>query len=451
MLSVILRIRIMIRTLLVLTILAPATFAQSAKDAADNWHQWRGPDATGVSRSGKPPVEWSESKNIQWKIEVPGDGSSVPIIWGDKVFITSAVNTGKVDPSLPAPEDQKKKPSNPFNVKNPNTSFEYTTFCFDRNAGKQLWKDVAIEKIPHEGVHRDNDFASASPTTDGQRLWVWFGSAGLYCYDLSGKQLWKKQFGEVRMGALLGEGSSPVFHKGKLILVRDSAEQSYIMCLDASTGDEIWRKSRDEGNAWATPRVVTHSGKTQVVMPGTNAIRSYDIENGDIIWQCSGLTSNAIPCPVVDGDVVYCMTGYKGHKVMAVPLSSKGSLSGDKIVWSGTKGTPYIASPVLYAGRLYFNKSLQNILTCLDAKTGEEVIGQTRLPTTGIYASPVAASGHIYFTDRKGTTIVLESGDVLDIVAENKLDERFDSSGAIAGNQLFLRGARHLYCIAETP
>ncbi len=399
---------------------------------------------------GSPPIQWSESKNIQWKVPIDGDGSSVPIIWGNKVFVTTAINTGKVDPERVAPEDQEMKPSNPFKVRNPNTTFAYTTICLNRTNGKELWRDVGVEKVPHEGVHRDNDFASASPTTDGERLWVWFGSAGLFCYDLDGKQLWKKQFGEVKMGALLGEGCSPVHHKGRLILVRDCQQQSYILCLDATTGDEIWRKKRDEGNGWATPLVVERGGQTQIIMPGTKAIRSYDLANGDLIWQCEGLTKNCIPCPVVDGDVVYCMTGYSGHKLMAISLSAKGNITGsDKVLWTKEQDTPYIASPVLYDGQMYYNKFWHNILTCIDVKTGAEIIEKTRIPSGDIYASPVAANGLIYITGRRGKSLVLKRSKQLEVVAENQLDEKFDSSAAIAGSQLFLRGAKSLYCIAE--
>lgn len=425
--------------------------AQSTKEAADNWHQWRGPNANGVSRTAKPPTEWSERKNIQWKAQIDGAGSSVPIIWGDKVFLTTAINTGKVDPARPAPEDQKKRPSNPFNVKNPNTTYGYTVLCLNRNTGEELWRDTAIEKVPHEGTHQHNDFASASPTTDGQRLWAWFGSAGLYCYDLNGKRLWDRQFGEVRMGALLGEGCSPVFHDGKLILVRDCQQQSYIVCLDAATGDELWRKNRDEGNGWATPRIVRHRGRTQVIMPGTKAIRSYDLENGDLIWTCRGLTSNCIPCPVIDDETVYCMTGYQGHSLIAISLSASGDITGsDQIRWTADKGTPYVPSPVLYEDQLFFTKSNTNILSSLSAKSGKELIAQTRLPSTGIYASPVAANGHVYFVDRRGTTIVIKKSLSLEIVSRNKLDDAFDASPAIAGGQLFLRGEKTLYCIAES-
>ncbi|MEO1971336.1 MAG: PQQ-binding-like beta-propeller repeat protein, partial [Pirellulaceae bacterium] len=201
-----------------------------------------------------------------------------------------------------------------------------------------------------------------------------------------------------------------------------------------------------------TPLVIDHGGKTQVITAASNMVRSYDLSNGDIIWQCSGLTGNCIPAPVVENDVVYCMSGYRGYSVLALPLSAIGDISNsDKILWSRGRGTPYVPSPVLYDGMLYFNQSNQAILTCLDTKTGEPIIATTRLPElANIYASPVAANDRVYITGRNGTTLVLKRSNELEVLATNKIDDRINSSPALAGNQLFLRGNRFLYCIAES-
>ncbi|PHS00440.1 MAG: hypothetical protein COA78_23935 [Blastopirellula sp.] len=422
--------------------------AQSPNEANNNWHQWRGPEANGVSRTAKPPVEWSETKNIQWKSEIDGKGSSTPIVWGDKVFILTAINTGQVDASLAKPEDQPKRI---FGITFPNTLYQFVVICLDRKTGKEIWRDIATEAIPHEGTHNDNDFASASPTTDGKRLYCWFGSAGLFCYDLSGTKLWQRDLGQAHIGASLGEGCSPVLHGNKLVIVRDQSRQSTITVLNAKTGKTLWEKDRDEQNAWATPRVIEHSGKTQVITTASNFIRSYDLDTGDIIWQCSGLTGNSIPCPVVEGDVVYCMTGYEGYSLLAIPLSSKGDISeSDEIIWSVNKGTPYIPSPLLYDGMIYFNQSNQAILSCLDTKTGDSIIDRTRLNgISNIYCSPVGADNHVYVTGRNGTTLVLQRTQDLKILATNSLDDRINASPALAGNQLFLRGIKYLYCISE--
>ena len=414
----------------------------------DHWHQWRGPDATGASRKAKPPIEWSEDRNIKWKVAIEGRGNASPIVWGDKVFLLTAVNTGRVDPSLAKPEDQPKRV---FGIKHPNTFYRFEVLCFDRNTGKELWRQTATEHVPHEGTHNDADFASASPTTDGERLYCWFGSAGMFCYDLDGQKLWERQLGKAYVGASLGEGCSPVVHKGRVVIVRDHARQSTIEVFHAKTGDTLWKGNRDEPNAWATPRIVKHSGKTQVITAASNMIRSYDLDTGDIIWQCGGLTGNVTPCPIVEGDVVYCMSGYEGYSLLALPLDAKGDISGsDKIIWSIEKGTPYVPSPVLYDGRLYFTQSNQGILTAVNSTNGSTVIERSRLQgISNIYSSPVASDGRVYFTGRDGTTLVIKHADTLEVLATNKLDDRFDTSPAMVGNQLLLRGQKSLYCIED--
>jgi len=422
--------------------------AQSLDGARANWHQWRGPEANGISRSATPPTEWGEEKNVRWKVAIGGNGSSAPIIWKDRVYLLTAINTGKVDPSLPKPEDQ---PERVFGIKFPNTSYEFVVLCLDRATGKEVWRRTATETIPHEGHHNDNNFASASPFTDGKRLYCWFGSAGLFCYDLDGAKLWERQLGKAHVGASLGEGCSPVVYDGKIVIVRDQARQSAIEVLDAKSGDPIWKKERDEPNAWATPRIIEHSGAMQVITAASKMVRSYDLKDGRIVWQCSGLTGNCIPCPVVDDGVVYCMSGYKGYSLLALPLSAKGDISdSDAIVWRKRKGTPYVPSPLLYDGLLYFIQSNQNILSCVDAKTGNVFIDRERLQgLAGVYASPVGAKGRIYVSGRNGTTLVLRRGKEFKVLAKNKLDDRIHSSAALAGDALFIRGRKFLYCLAE--
>jgi outer membrane protein assembly factor BamB len=429
---------------LVLSLSHSFSFGDSPRE---NWHQWRGPEATGVSRTANPPIEWSEDKNVKWKVAIDGRGTSTPIVWNDKVFLLTAIDTGVKDTSIPDPKDQPK--SNFFDIKRPNTEHAFVVLCLDRESGKELWRRTATTKIPHEGAHNDNDFASASPTTDGKHLYCWFGSAGLYCFDLDGNKLWERDLGEARVGSSLGEGCSPVLHEGKLVIVRDHAGQSSIEVLDGKTGDTLWQRERDEDNAWATPRVIRHSGKTQIITAASGAVRSYDLDSGEIIWQCSGLTGNVTPCPVLDGDYVICMSGYQGYAAMAIPLTETGDITGsEKILWKRDRGTPYIPSPLLYDGLLFYNQSNQSILTCVDSKTGETVFGPERIgQVSNLYASPVGASGRVYITGRDGTTLVIQRSSTFNEIATNRLDDRFDASPALAGSQLFLRGAKSLYCI----
>ena len=414
----------------------------------NNWHHWRGPDANGVSTTARPPVQWSPTNNIQWKVPVEGNGSSTPIIWGNKLFILTAINTGEVDPGLPRPEDQPKRM---FGITHPNSLYEFIVLCLDRHTGKVLWRQTATKLIPHEGAHRDNNFASASPTTDGERLYCWFGSAGLFCYDLDGNKLWERNLGKIKMGASLGEGCSPVVHDGKIVIVRDHSRQSSIEVLNAKNGKLLWMVERHEKNAWATPAIVSHSGKTQVITTASGKVRSYDLNSGKVIWKCAGLTGNAIPCPVVEDDTVYCMTGYKGYSLMAIPLNAKGDITGsDNILWTKRRGTPYVPSPILYDGLLYFTQSNQALLSCVNTKSGKTYIDRTRLKgLTNIYASPVGADGRIYLNDRSGVTLVLKRSRELKVIAKNELGEQVVSSPALAGNQLFIRGHRFLYCISE--
>ena len=419
----------------------------NAESIADNWHQFRGPENNGVSRTATPPLNWSEKGNLRWKARLDGAGVSSPIIWGEKVFLLTARNTGKVDPSLPKPEDQ---PERVFGIKHPNTSYEMVVLCFDRNTGKTLWRKVAKTKIPHEGHHRDASFASATPFCDGKRLYCWFGSAGLFAYSLDGKKLWERDLGKARVGASLGEGSSPVVHDGKLILVRDfDRGQSSIVVLDAANGKTLWKKDREERNAWATPAIAEYDGVTQVITTATNQVRSYNLENGELIWWAKGLTNNCTPCPIAENGVVYCMSGYKGFSLLAIPISGRGDVT-DSILWKADRGTPYVPSPILYQGQLYYTQSNQNILSSRVAIDGTEKIARTRIPELGgVYASPVGADGKIYFTGRYGTTVVIEAGSEFKILATNRLDDQFHASPALSGKQIILRGMRYLYCLED--
>ncbi|MGE0374025.1 MAG: PQQ-binding-like beta-propeller repeat protein [Planctomycetaceae bacterium] len=426
--------------------------AVSADDFADrkvnNWHQWRGPLANGVAPVADPPTTWSERENIRWKVPIEGRGNATPIIWEDRVFVLTTVDTGRVDPDFAKPQDQ---PEREFGIVFPNTFHRFDVLCLDRQTGRELWRRTAAEMVPPEGHHSDNTFASSSPTTDGERLYAWFGAAGCCCsYDLSGDLLWKRDLGSAETRKSFGEGSSPVVHGGRLIITRDQEGPSYLVVLSALTGDELWRAERDEPSAWATPLVVEQGGRTQVVTNATNRVRSYDLEDGSLLWECGGQVTNVIPSPVAWNGMVFCMSGYRGSALYAVSLGARGDVTGkDAVVWSKQQGTPYVPSPLLYEGRLYFTQSNDNILSCVAAATGDQLLERTRLPgIRSLYASPVAAAGRIYFVGRDGTTLVIEAGGGLTILATNRLDDRLDASPAVAGNEFFLRGREHLYCVA---
>ena len=410
-----------------------------------NWHQWRGPDANGVAPSGNPPIEWDQNRNVKWKAEIPGHGKSTPIIWEDRVFLITAVNTGKVVEGATKPEDQ---PMRQFGIKFPNTLFRFVVLCLNRETGKTLWEQTVLEDLPHEGHHGDNSHASASPTTDGKSLFVSFGSRGMYCFDLEGRLQWQTKLGRVETRLSFGEASSPVVHGDVVILNRDNETDSRILALDAKTGETRWQAKREEISAWATPLIVEHNGRVQVITSASRRVRSYDLVTGEVLWECAGQVANVTPSPVLFGDRVVCMSGYRGSVAMSLPLDASGDITGsDRIAWRWERDTPYVPSPLLYGDMLYFNKLNSAVLTCLDAKTGKPILESIRLPSlTNIYASPVGAADRIYFVARDGTTLVLKRSATLEVLATNKLDDAIDASPAIVGTQLFLRGQRHLYC-----
>jgi len=394
-------------------------------------------------RKRQPPTEWGPDKNVQWITEIPGEGSATPIVWGNDVFILTAVPTDKKGDRPRGPEGRNGALGAPDN------HHQYTVYCLDRETGNVRWRQVAIEAVPHEGRHQTNSFASGSPTTDGERLYVPFGSRGFFCFDLKGNPLWNRDLGDMQTRNGFGEGSSPALHKDTLIVTWDHEGPDFIAALDTKTGDVRWQIERDEPTTWATPFIVEHDDRTQVITSGTNRVRSYDIATGDLLWECGGQVTNPIPSPVLQDNLVYVMTGYRGYALYALPLSAKGDITGTSaIAWSRSEGTPYIASPLLYQNVLYTTKSRDAILTTLDPKTGQVLTDQKRLPDLKVlYASPVAAAGRLYYTDRDGTTLVLKAGPNPEVLATNKLEETIDASPAIVGDQMFLRTNKHVYCL----
>jgi outer membrane protein assembly factor BamB len=333
----------------------------------------------------------------------------------------------------------------------PTNIHQFVVLCIDRNTGKTLWQKIANETVPHEGHHQTGSFASASPITDGKRLIASFGSRGIYCFDLDGNQKWGRDLEDLQMRMAFGEGSSPALYEDTLVLTCDQVDDSFIVALDANTGDEKWRKPREEVSTWATPLIVNDGQRLQVITSGSTRVRSYDLENGDVIWECGGLGSNPIACPVVYDGLAIIMSGHHDPAGIAVPLTSRGDVTGtDNIAWQIEEVTPYVSTPLLYDDTLYFVKSRNAILSSANAKTGEPIIRQKRLPEMeSIYASPVGADGRVYLSSREGTTLVFKHGPEFEILATNILDEPIDASPAIVGNDLIIRGENHLYCISE--
>lgn len=473
------------------------------EDKMKNWHQWRGPTANGVALNANPPLKWDEKTNIKWKVAIPGESSATPIVWGDKVFVISAVKTekkGKVAANAKAKPQTKNRQFTEaqreefrkrfakrqkqnkqaggnqktgktqrkgrfgggqrrggrrggfgFGSRTPTNIHKFNIICLDRKTGKVVWQKTANEVLPHEGKHGTGSFAPCSPVTDGKNLYVSFGSRGIYCYDLDGNLKWKRDLGKMSIARSFGEGTSPAVHNGTLIVNWDHEDDSYIYALDTSTGKDKWKIARDERTTWATPLIVEHKGKTHVITSASKRIRSYDLETGKVNWECGGNTRNVIPSPVYSNGVVYCFSGFFGASGLAIPIDSEGDITdSDKIVWKVNRGTPYVPSPMLYEGQIYFFQGNRGTLSTVDAKTGKQVYGQKRIPDMRqVYASPVGAGGHVFLSGRDGATHVIKHGKNYEFVGTNKLDGELDASPAIVGNQIFLRSKTHVYCIAE--
>ena len=321
--------------------------------------------------------------------------------------------------------------------------------AIDRKTGKTIWERVAREQEPHEGSHVDNGtWASGSPVTDGERVYAYFESFGLYAYDLNGTLLWEKDLGDKRMRNEFGEGSTPALHGNTLVVVWDHlGGQSFVVALDKRDGKELWRVPRKEIDTWATPLVVEVNGRAQVVVPAMERVRSYDLMTGDLVWESDGLTMNAIPSPVYGDGLVFLMSGFRGNDLKAIRVAdAKGNIDGTSaIVWTLDRDTPYVPSPVLVDGILYFLKSNSGILTAVDARTGTPHYQNQRLDDVpNMFASPVSAQGRIYFPGREGTTLVIKSGPAFEVLAKNTLDDGFDASPALVDNEIYLRGYKYL-------
>ncbi len=428
--------------------------APAQTPADQNWPQWRGPWNSGVAPTANPPVVWSETNHIKWKGKIPGSGLATPVVWGDRLFIQTAIPTGK-KVNVPAPSSGPPARGGGRGMmggEQPNELEQFVILCFERQTGRELWRRIAREEVPHEGFRAgEGSFVSSSPVTDGEHVFAIFGSHGLYCYDMEGRLQWSHDLGRMHIVMGFGEGSSPALHQDTLVVNWDHEGDSFIIALDKHTGKTLWKNPRPERTSWSTPLVVEHAGKPQVVVSGTGKIRSYDLASGQLVWECGGLTRNVIPSPVTAEDVVYCLSGFQGNALQAIRLGRAGDLTGtDAVVWSQHKNTPYVPSPLLYGHRLYFFANNNGILSCLDARSGRPLLDAERLEALpGVYASPVGAGGRVYLAGRNGVTLVLKASDRLEVLATNRLDEKFDASPAAVGKELFLRGHESLYCIAE--
>ncbi|MEI6667303.1 MAG: PQQ-binding-like beta-propeller repeat protein [Acidobacteriota bacterium] len=413
-----------------------------------NWPYWRGPAADGMA-VGDAPVQWTDTQNVAWRTEIPGLGHSSPIVWGDRLFLTTAIPTGGAPAAAAAPAPAAG--ANPHASPTALVEHKFDVLCLDRKTGKILWQRTAKTAVPHEAGHSQyGSFASNSPVTDGKFVYAFFGSRGMYCYDFDGKLIWEKDFGvQMRMKMTFGEGMAPVLTGNRLILVFDYEGDSFISVLDTASGKEVWRMSRPEKTNWAAPLVVPFNGRTEVVVAGSGKTRSYDLATGKVIWECAGLGMNTIPQPVRQDDLVFVMTGYRNPMLQAIRLGKEGDLTGtDAVVWTQTKGNSYTPSPVIRDNKLYALTDT-GMLSCYNAKTGEPYYHQVRLPKTyNFKSSPVGANGKLYMASENEDVIVVKMGEKFEVLATNTMkDQVFIATPAIVGGEIFLRSKTSLFCI----
>ncbi len=421
--------------------------ADSATNNLHQWSQWRGPLANGVAPLANPPVEWSEKKNVRWKVELPGRGHSSPIVFDDRVYVLAA---GPVGAERKAVHDSAPGVHDSVPVTRTN---QYLVLALRRSDGRTLWKKTVREEWPHEGGHETGSPASNSPVTDGEFIYAFFGSRGLYCLDTNGAVRWQHDLGKMQTLHAHGEGSSPVLHDDTLLVNWDHEGSSFLYAFDKLTGQQRWKVARDEKTSWSTPLVVEVDGKPQVIVSATKRVRGYDLATGRELWECSGLTDNVVSSPVYWRGLIIAGNSYYSQAMVAIRLAgAKGDLSNTtNVAWRLNRLTPYVSSPLLYDDTLYHVRHNQNILVRLNPATGEFRGEPLRLEGIRdfIFSSPVGAAGRIYITARDGTTVVLRHDAENTTLAVNHLDDSFSASAALAGRELFLRGENFLYCLGE--
>lgn len=418
----------------------------------EHWPAFRGGTLSGVGKGDDFPTDWSKDKNITWKMTIPGRGWSSPIVWGDRVFLTSTVSEGK--------DREPRKGlyvANVFGKVDPGTHHWYV-HCLDRKTGKKLWSKEAHKGVVKGKIHIKNSYASETPVTDGERIYAYFGNVGLYCYDMTGKKLWDKSFKPVSTRFGWGTASSPVLHDGRLYIVNDNDTGSYLLTLNAKTGKEIWKVERDEKSNWATPYVWENSKRTEIITPGTRKIRSYDLD-GKLLWELGGMSSITIPTPIEAHGLLYVTSGYVldfKKPLYAIRPGASGDISlkeGQKqseyIAWVQKSAGPYHPSPVVYGGYLYMLYDRGN-LSCFDAKTGKPMYLKQSIARAPFTASPWAADGKIYCLDENGITHVVQAGPKFKVLGKNTLNgEMTLATPAITQGSFFIRTLNTLYRIGK--
>jgi len=420
--------------------------------AQTNWPEFRGPESRGISSSLQFPEHWSATNNIEWKRDIAGRGWSSPVVWGNRIFVTTVINSG---------ETEEPKKGLYFGGERPEPSRSehlWKVISVDLNTGKVQWEKTVQQGTPQTPIHLKNSYAAETPVTDGERVYALFGNLGLFALTLDGKEVWAKRFEPRKTRNGWGTAASPVLSNGRLFIVNDNDTKAELLALDARTGKELWRVDRDEKSNWATPFIWESGQRTELITPGSRAIRSYDLD-GKLLWSLRGMSSITIPTPFAGDGLLFVTSGYVGDKLRplyAIRPGATGDITlkagettNDFIAWSNPVVGPYNPSPLLYEGRLYVLYD-RGLVSSLDAKTGKLLYDRERLPNgLAFTSSPWAAAGRIYCLSEDGLCFVLRAGDKFELLHTNKLaaDDMCMATPALVGDRLLLRTAARLYCI----
>jgi outer membrane protein assembly factor BamB len=416
--------------------------------AQENWPQLRGPGAMGVAADNPAlPDTWSATENVAWKVPVPGRGWSSPVVWGNRVFLTTAVSKGEIEKVKEGLYFGGERPK-------PKDEHEWRVLCFDLKTGKTLWDKLVHQGVPHQPRHLKNSYASETPVTDGERVYAYIGNVGLFTFDMDGNPLWNREWEPVKTRYGWGTAASPALHQDRIYVINDNDEQSFLTALDTKTGEVIWNKDRDEGSNWSPPFVWENTLRTEIITTGSGKVRSYDLD-GNILWTLGGLSSITVTVPFAHDGLLYFGSGYIGDKkkpFFAIKPGASGDISldseetsNDFIVWCQKTSAPYMPTPVLYRDRLYILLD-RGLFSCLDAKTGTVLYDRERLGKSASFtASPLAYNGKIFCFGERGETAVLEAGDTFELHHVNELGELIMATPAIAGDSLLIRTSGHLY------
>jgi outer membrane protein assembly factor BamB len=432
----------------------------------ENWTQFRGPESNQIV-TGNLPTEWNDSLNVSWKTDLTGDGWSSPIVFGDRVFITSAflekaapVSAKPAPPAPPAPgTPQAPPPPQAEDQSYKEEIYRWELNCFDVNTGKELWKQVAITGAPRIPKNPQSNYACETPVTDGERVYAYFGMTGVYCYDFDGKLLWKKDLGAFKTLNNWGTGASPVLYNDVLYVQVDNEENSFITALDAATGNEKWKADRPgETTGYSTPVIWKNKFRTELVTIGKSA-RSYDPATGKLNWELKMGGNMALPSPVSDTEHIYLgKTGGPGKP--GILYSVKAGVDGDitpadsslvsyGVEWTLKETGVGNPSPLLHNGLIYLLSSRGGEIYCLDAKTGAQVYKAKADKVGACWASPWIQGNQIYFYDEKGITQVIQAGKEFKVLSQNKLNDKFWASVAVADDAYIFRGVKKLYCVKK--